>query len=219
MTATPRSYEVELREVEQALERALDVIRQVSREGLTAAEWLESAAKLGTFQAEAREASGVIRQALIGSARMAVLAYLRAHAGDPVPAPALEGVAAIQAWTRRIRELRTPFGWDVESGTWRDDMQKDQYRLVADRLDETVADDDLVVEAIKGKTSKERVLEYLLHLSPWPASPTNLEKVAGVPTWRQDIRELTDEGWLIQSHENDPEIIPGFYRLARLEDW
>lgn len=218
MTPYHHSHEADLREIETALERALDVVRNVPRDGLTAVEWLEASAKIGSLQAQAREASGRMRQSLLGSARTAILAYLRAHAGEPVPAAALEGVAGIQAWTRRIRELRTPFGWDVESGTWSAQIQKDQYRLVADRLDATAADDDRLATAISGKTSKERVLEYLLHLSPWPVSPKRLEKVAGTPTWRQDIQELIGEGWLIRSHEDDPQLTPGFYRLARLED-
>ncbi|SEG94116.1 hypothetical protein SAMN04489712_14314 [Thermomonospora echinospora] len=218
MTSSPRSYEKELDGIERALESALEAVRGVPREGLTAAQWLEAAAELGRLQADAREASGRVRQALLGSARTALLAYLRAHAGQPVEADALEGVAAIQAWTRRIRELRIPFGWQVESGTWSADMQKDQYRLVADQLGEEVSRDEEVIKAIKGKTSKERILEYLLHLSPWPASPQQLERVAGAPTWRQDIRELIEEGWLIRSHEEDQDLAPGFYRLAKLEE-
>ncbi|MBD0741631.1 hypothetical protein [Streptomyces sp. CBMA152] len=218
MTPNIHSHEIELRDIEEALEQALGVVRNVPRDGLTAVEWLEVSARLGELQAQAREASGRMRQALLGSARTAILVYMRAHAGEPVPAAALEGVAGIQAWTRRIRELRTPFGWDVESGTWAADMQKDQYRLVADRLDESAADDDRLATAISGKTSKERVLEYLLHLSPWPVSPQRLERVAGVPTWRQDIQELIGEGWLIRSHEDEPQLAPGFHRLARLED-
>jgi hypothetical protein len=87
-----------------------------------------------------------------------------------------------------------------------------------DRLGEEVTTDPKVIEAIRGKSSKERILEYLLHLSPWPASPQQLERVAGAPTWRQDIRELIDEGWLIRTHEDEPDLVPGFYRLARLED-
>jgi hypothetical protein len=218
MMHTPHSYASELSDMEQALQRALEEVRGVPREGLTAAEWLETAARIGVLQADAREAAGRLRQELVGSARIAILAYLRAHAGEAVPASALEGVGAIQAWTRRVRELRTPFGWPVESGTWSVGMQKDQYRLMADSLGEAVSDDDAVAAAISGKSSKERVLEYLLHLSPWPASPQRLERVANVPTWRQDIRELVEEGWLIRSFEDDPELSPGFYRLAKLED-
>ncbi|MFA1546485.1 hypothetical protein [Actinomadura chokoriensis] len=218
MTSASRSYERELRDIELALERALEVVRNTPREDLTAARWLDSAAELGERQAEAREAAARVRQALLGSARTALLAYLRTHVGEPVPADALEGVAAIQAWTRRVRELRDPFGWAVESGTWSAEIQKDQYRLVSDQLGEEAAQGDKVADAIKGKTSKERVLEYLLHLSPWPVSPQKLERVAGQPTWRQDIRELIDEGWLIRTHEDDPTLSPGFYRLARLED-
>ncbi|MEU5437712.1 hypothetical protein AB0G73_30650 [Streptomyces sp. NPDC020719] len=212
------SHEADLRDIEHALEQALEAVRSVPRDGLTAGEWLETAAKIGELQGQAREASGRVRQELLGSARTAILAYLRTHVGEPVPGAALEGVAGIQAWTRRIRELRTPFGWDVESGTWSTGMQKDQYRLVVDRLDETAADDDRLATAISGKSSKERILEYLLHLSPWAVSPQRLERVAGVPTWRQDIQELIGEGWLIRSHEDEPQLSPGFYRLARLED-
>ncbi|MFD4252515.1 hypothetical protein ACFWQL_22495 [Amycolatopsis thermoflava] len=218
MTGSPQSYEDELKHLERALEHALEVVRATPREGLTAPRWLETAAELGERMAAARTISGQIRQQLIGSARTALLAYLRTHPGAPVSASALEGVAAIQAWPRRIRELRDPFGWRVESGAWSREMGKDQYRLVADQLGESVVDDDQVLEAVNGKTSKERVLEYLLHLSPWPASPRHLERVAGVPTWRQDIRELVDEGWLIRSHDEDPELQPGHYRLAKLED-
>lgn len=215
MTPAPRSYETELRDIELALERSLAVVRNTPREALTASRWLDSAAELGERQAEAREAMARVRQALLGSARLALLAYLRAHVGEPVAANALEGVAAIQAWTRRIRELRDPFGWAVESDTSSTAIQKDQYRLLGDRLEEDAAQDDKVADAITGQTSKERVLEYLLHLSPWPVSPQRLEQVAGQPTWHQDIRELIDEGWPIRTHEDDPTLSPGFYRLKR----
>lgn len=214
----PRSHEKDLRDVERALEKALDLVRNTPHEDLKAVDWLESAAAVGELLADVREASGRIRQTLLGSARTAVLLYMRGHVGESVSPHALEGVAAIREWPRRIRELRSPFGWQIESGTWRADLQNDHYLLTADRLGEEVATDPRVVEAIRGKTSKERILEYLLHLSPWPAGPQQLERLAGVPTWRQDIHELIDEGWLIRTHEDEPNLVPGSYRLARLED-
>jgi hypothetical protein len=107
----PHSHEDDLREVERALERALDVVRATPHEDLTAVEWLESAAKVGELLADVREASGRVRQTLLGSARTAVLLYMRGHVGEPVSPHALEGVAAIREWPRRIRELRSPFGW------------------------------------------------------------------------------------------------------------
>lgn len=215
---THRSHETDLRDIEHALERALNVVRNTPREALTAVEWLESAAEIGEMVAEVREAAGRVRQALLGSARTAVLLYMRGHVGEPVSPHALEGVAAIREWPRRIRELRRPFGWKIESGTWHEDLPNDHYRLAVDRLGEEVATDPKVIKAIRGMSSKERLLEYLLHLSPWPANSQQLERVAGAATWRQDIRELIDEGWLIRSHEEEPDLVPGFYRLARLED-
>ncbi|MGW5020894.1 hypothetical protein [Streptomyces cacaoi] len=218
MTSERRSHAGELDEIERALEQALDVVRNVPREGLGAVEWLEAAARIGVLQAEAREASGKVRHSVLGSAQTALLTYLRMHVGEPVPSAALEGVAGIQAWTRRIRELRDPFGWTVESGNRENGMRKDQYRLGADRLDRSATESDRIAEAVSGGTPKERLLEYLIHLSPWSVSPKQLEKAAGVTTWRRAIEELVDEGWMIRTHEDEPDVPPGFYRLATLED-
>lgn len=218
MDSTPRPHNDELDRLEQALEEALHVVRQTPREGLTAIEWLESAAHLGSVLAEARDASAKVRQSLLGSARTALLLYLRGHVGEAVPPHALEGVAAIREWPRRIRELRSPFGWQIESGTYAEDLRNDEYRLAEDQLGHAAAMNPDVIKAIRGQNAKERLLEYLIHLSPWPAGPQQLQRVAGTPTWRQDIRELVDDGWLIRSYDEEPDLAPGSYRLAKLED-
>ncbi|MEV0350663.1 hypothetical protein AB0H88_33180 [Nonomuraea sp. NPDC050680] len=209
MTTSPRTHREELDRLEQALEQALEVVRATPREGLTAVDWLETAARIGALVSEARDASADVRESLLGGARSAVLLYLRGHVGEAVPPHALEGVSAIRAWERRIRELRA-IGWDIVSaGT---------YRLNTDKLDEATAQGEAIIDSIKGSTPKERLIEYLVHISPWPASPKHLERVAGVPTWRQELRELVEEGWLIRSSQDDPELASGFYRLAKLED-
>ncbi|MFG3601607.1 hypothetical protein [Micromonospora chersina] len=211
LTDTPGHH---LDDLEQRLEEALRLVRNTPRTDLTAIRWLETAAKLGDLLAGVREASAEIRQELLGGARTALLAYLRQHVGETVPAHELEGVSGIREWARRVRELRA-MGWAIDClGAG----QEAPYCLSDDHLDETVALSDELISGIKGAKPRERLIEYLLHLSPWPVAASQLERVAGVPTWRDDLRALVREGWLIQSRDDDPSIPPGFYRLARIED-
>src|SRR5262245_10264664 len=132
MYPTGKGHREELEGLERALERALEVVRATPRDGLTAPEWLETAAQVGSLMSQAREASSKVRQALMGGARTAILLYLRRHVGDVNPPHALEGVAGIREWARRVRELRA-VGWEIEcvgSG------QDASYRLTGEHLDE-----------------------------------------------------------------------------------
>ncbi|MET8334067.1 hypothetical protein [Streptosporangium canum] len=211
---SPSGHEVQLDNLEKSLEQALELVRSTPREGLTAVEWLETAARLGGFISEARDASSEVRQALLGGARSALLLYLRGHVSETIPPHALEGVSGIREWARRIRELRA-VGWEV---TCLGSGSSAPYRLDDFQLAKEVAQGQQIIDSIKGAKPKERIIEYLLHLSPWPANSKQLEHVAGIPTWRQEIQNLVDEGWMILSHEDEPELPPGFYRLAKLED-
>jgi hypothetical protein len=106
-------------------------------------------------------------------------------------------------------------GWDIEClGSGADAP----YRLSADRLDESVAGSDDLIARIKVGKPKERLIEYLVHVSPWLVSGTRLREVARSETWRDDLQALRDEGWPIQTHGDDPAIPPGYFRLARLGD-
>jgi hypothetical protein len=208
MTGTPGHH---LDDLEQRLENALQLVRATPREDLTALRWLETAAQLGGLLAGVRDVSAEIRQELLGGARPALLAYLRQHVREAVPPHALEGVSGIREWARRIRELRA-MGWAIEclgAGN-----QEAPYRLALDRLDETTALGDKLIAGIKGAGPKERLIEYLLHLRPWPVAASQLERVTGSTSWRDDLHELIDEGWLIQTSDDDGDILPGFYRLA-----
>ncbi|GAA1753399.1 hypothetical protein GCM10009834_07970 [Streptomonospora arabica] len=165
--------------------------------------------------ADSRDALAEIRQGILGGARSSLLLYFRNHPGESIPPHRLEGVAAIRAWPRRIRELRQ-VGWEI---SMEGSGPEACYRLVSDRLEHEVAASEETLESVKGASPMERLIEYLLHISPWPASPAQLERVARVPTWRQEIYELIDQGWLIESHADNPEDVPeGSFRLASLED-
>ncbi|WP_433418749.1 hypothetical protein ACQP1V_03550 [Microtetraspora malaysiensis] len=203
----------QLETLERSLKDALAIVQATPRENLRPQDWLETAAQVGTHLAESRDALAEVRQDIIGGARTALLLYFRSHPGEALSPHQLEGVAAIRAWARRIRELRE-VGWGIDtlgSGAGA------PYRLTAPHLDESVASSEETIESIGGTNPGERLIEYLIHISPWPASPQQLERVAKTPTWRQEIRELVDQGWLIQSHDDDSEIPPGHYRLANLE--
>jgi hypothetical protein len=213
MTAAGAS-EHHLDDLEQRLEDALELVQATPRTELTALRWLETAAELGALLAGVRDVSAEIRQELLGGARPALLAYLRQHVRETVPPHALEGVSGIREWARRIRELRA-VGWEIECLGGGQDAP---YRLALDQLDETTALGDGLIAGIKGAGSKERLIEYLLHLRPWPVAASQLARVAGVPHWRDDLRDPVDEGWMIRSSEDDPEILPGFYRLADAGD-
>jgi hypothetical protein len=200
--------------LESRLLEALSLVQDAKRTEQTATRWMGTSAEIGERLAASRGALSGVRQELLGGARTAVLAYLRQRVGQPVTPGALEGVSGIEEWTRRIRELRD-VGWEIEalgSGPGR------VYRLRADRLDESVVDDDKLIRQITGGRPKDRLIEYLFNVAPWAVPASRLERVARTANWQRDLQELIDEGWLIQTHEDYPDISPGFYRLARLED-
>ncbi|GAA2141550.1 hypothetical protein GCM10009727_39210 [Actinomadura napierensis] len=204
----------QLEKLERSLKDALAVVQATPRVDLKPQDWLETAAKVGTHLAESRDALAKVRQDVVGGASAALLLYLRGHPGEAILPQQLEGVAAIRAWARRIRDLRQ-FGWEIDTiGSGAEAF----YRLTASHLDESVASSEETIESVGGTDPADRLIEYLLHICPWPASPQQLERVAKTPTWRQELRELIDQGWLIQSHDDAPEEVPqGHYRLADLE--
>ncbi|BEL01953.1 hypothetical protein Q0Z83_001440 [Actinoplanes sichuanensis] len=200
--------------LERRLQQALDLVRDAKRTEQTATRWMGTSAEIGSLLAASRDALSGVRQELLGGARTAVLGYLRQRVGQPVTPGELEGVSGIEEWTRRLRELRG-VGWEIDAlgnGPGR------SYRLRADRLDESVVDDDKLIAQITGVKPKDRLIEFLVNVAPWPVAAVRLERVARTASWRSDLQELIDEGWLIQTHEDDSDIPPGFYRLARLED-
>ena len=82
-----------------------------------------------------------------GSVRDKILKYLRANVGKPVTNEELRYVAGDKTeWARRVRELRTEFGWPVATrSTGRPDLSIGVYVLQADRQspehDRLIADD------------------------------------------------------------------------------
>lgn len=207
--------------LESALKEALRIARSVRSAELTQSSWLEDSARLGTHLNNVRRSMGDIRCSVgISSARDAILLYLRHNVGVAVSADALSGVAGINAWARRVRELRVEEGWPIESGVHTVDLDYHHYRLTADKPDLALADAWKVAKTIRGMThlsGKNRALEYLKNLSPKAATQDQIEYVARIRAWQRRMRELDEEGWDIRSNVDEAHLPPGSYRLASLE--
>ncbi|MFD4723055.1 HNH endonuclease [Streptomyces sp. NPDC058423] len=215
-----------LSDVKVTARRYLEIIEKAQDIELDQGSWLESAAEIGLLAAEMRDVLSRVNRAFgIKSGREAILLYLLKHVGQQVPADALAGVSGIAEWARRVRELRVEYGWPIESGLTRDDMEHDHYRLTAEQADTDLAERWQVAKASRnlkkaggGTTSgKDRVLHYLQQISPRPADKEQLAYVAKIQEWPRRMRELEEEGWQIISNVDDPTLPPGSYRLETLE--
>ncbi|PTM10226.1 MAG: HNH endonuclease [Bacteroidetes bacterium] len=78
-----------------------------------------------------------IRKSESLSARDKILTFLRSNIGKQVTGEELSYVSKISDWPRRIRELRTEYGWPVMTkSTGRPDLPVGYYVLAEDRQDE-----------------------------------------------------------------------------------
>lgn len=183
-------------------------------------EWQRASASTGRSIAAFRSAMGAVNDELgLGGARSRLLTYFRSHVGEVLDGDELAGVAAIHEWARRVRELRVEHGWPIESGVQRPGLSPDQYVLVRDEPDESIAERWRTAKEIRNLSvsGKDRVLELLTRLSPEPADQDLLTYVAKIKSWARRVRELDEEGWEIRSNVDEPDLAPGTYRLATLE--
>ena len=99
--------------------------------------WLELLADLGRKGTDLRETLNKVapRLGLPRGARERMLDYLRLHLGEVVIRHELAGVAGIDDWARRVRELRVEQGWRIDSNETRDDLSPGQYVLAAPEPD------------------------------------------------------------------------------------
>lgn len=194
----------------------------VVNEPVDAAGWQELAADLGRAIATLRLTSAAISSDYgmpNGQARL--LAYLGAHQGEVLDGPRLAGVAGIDAWARRIRELRVEHGWPIESSLINPELPEGSYVLTADKPDYLLRDRWRLIKEVRQDRSltsgKSRALELLRRLSPEPADQEMLSEVAKINSWQRRLRECDEEGWQIRSNIDEPALRPGSYRLASLE--
>jgi hypothetical protein len=181
--------------------------------------WLELLADLGRKGTGLRDTLNQVAP-LLGlprGARERMLAYLRLHSGEVVTRHELAGVAGIDDWARRIRELRVEFGWRIDSNETRDDLSPGQYVLAAREPDVQLREQWRTANAIRnsGGSGKDRLLRYFLANVGAVITKEQLQYVAKtLQEHPRRVRELAEEGWQIDSHYDSPRLRPGEYVLT-----
>lgn len=215
-----------LASVEVELKKYQEVLGGLQGAELEQDSWLESAAELGVHAAAMRDRLSRVNKGMgIRSAQAAILMYLRKHVGESVPGAALAGVAGINEWARRVRELRVEHGWPIESGVTREDMDYDHYKLTSDETDDDLAEGWRIAKRARGlkkdngkpESGKARLLYYFKEISPRPADKEQLAYVSQIKEFPRRIRELEEEGWHIDSNIDDSSLPPGSYRMPTLD--
>lgn len=214
-----------------------DVIRQVldklaAPEESTASEigpaWLDLMATLGVTSSEFR---GHLKRVapkfgLPKGATDRMLAYLLLHVGESVPGEALAGVAGIDSWSRRLRELRVEHGWPITLPEKSSLLGPGTYRLEADRPDERKGESWQIANRIrrsrgangKSLSGKARMLEFFKANVGREVTKEMLEYVSYPMQERpRRVRELTEEGWQIDSSLDRRGMAPGSYYMTSLE--
>lgn len=63
-------------------------------------------------------------------------------------------------------------------------------------------------------SGKERILRLFLENKGEVVTHIQIANIAKITSWPRRVRELREEGWLIQSNNDDPALRPGEYRLT-----
>lgn len=166
------------------------------------------------------------------SGRARILAYLRNQVGRIVHTDELLIVAAISDYPRRIRELRTNFGWPIISGHTIGDLRKEARALAkpGERVSSKVAPDEYVLledrddaDAIRRwKTAGdlrsqagdlgEKLLMYLQQAAGKRVTAEELRYVANDdPSWPMVIRALQQKGQKIERDFGSSTAVPAAF--------
>ena len=168
------------------------------------------------------------------SARDRILAYLRQYKGQVIGGDELMIISGIQEYARRVRELRTEFGWPIISGvTARTmleggelpgyetaDLRPDRYILLADVQDKESAYRYSLMKELrsdKKRSPKQAMLQFLRLNVGKPVTGEELSYVAkGQRNWQRRLRELrTEQGWPIMTKNTGrPDLPSGYYLLS-----
>jgi hypothetical protein len=209
-----------LDEAANALESVSGLVASIDAGAVTSDEWILTSARVGESIARYNAAAKRLSAGLgVSSAQHRLLRFLQLRLGDVVDKDELSGVAAIHEWPRRVRELRVEEGWRIGSSKTRDDLRPGEYILEADKPDEELVADWRIAHEVRGLSggAKGRLITYLRRIFPRSADKQRLAYVAKIQEWPRRMRELSEEGWRVMSNVDDPELAPGDYRLAALD--
>lgn len=180
--------------------------------------WLKLLARSGVVEARMHRSFDKVsvRLGLPKGAKPRMLEYLKSVIGQVVDKDQLAGVAGISEWARRIRELRVEDGWPISSANSRDDLRPGEYRLESLEPDASLAKRWRRANQIRKRpgSGKARILAYFLENVQVPVAKDELQYVARIQEHPRRVRELTEEGWQIESNLDRPELDPGQYLMV-----
>ena len=140
------------------------------------------------------------------SARDRILSYLQQFVELEISSEELAVVAGISEFARRIRELRTEYGWPIATGVTMSeesgrDLSPDVYLLLSGEQDRDAAFRWKTAHDIRNSKEpiKVRLTKFFLANVGKKITNEELRYVAGDATeWARRVRELrSEEGWSI----------------------
>ena len=178
----------------------------------------------------------LIPKKLAGAARDRIIYYFQKYPGRPVSGSELMVVAGISEWARRIRELRTQFGWSiVNGGTAKEIIEAgDSADLNAGEIGAMGPNDYILLDTEQDRDAahrwhsandlrkggggvRDKILEYLRKNIGIPVTGEELRYVSNDKSeWARRVRELrTEFGWpILTKSSGRPDLSVGVYILA-----
>jgi hypothetical protein len=188
---------------------------------LTADQWLHRLALMGLEEAELRRVLNMVSPhlGLPRGARERILRYLELRVGETVQREELAGVAGIDDWARRVRELRVESGYRIASNETRDDLKLGEYVLEASEPDLALRDQWRTANGIRrsGGSGRARLLAFFHASVGRVVTKEQLRYVSGIQEHPRRVRELTEVGWQIDSHLDSAGLHPGEYLMINTE--
>ena len=202
------SHQDPVAEYRQAVERLASLERQVAaQQGIEEVTEALTRVRLAVIRAFGGQRP---QRAHGQGASKRILSYLLNHLGEWVHGDELAAVSGINAWARRVRELRLESGFEIEEDNGR-------YRLASRYPNEARKRRWATVTEVReaGGTAEDRVCALLERLVGLSVSIDELDRVARSREGARIVRELrTRDGWPIQSDADSPTLRAGEYRLV-----
>jgi biotin operon repressor len=196
------------RAVRRLLELADDVAREQSQEEVLQA--------LGEVRAAVTRAYPRRRaEGGTGGARTRILRFLLSRLGEWVSSEEIAAIAGIDAWTRRIRELRFEQGYEIEEGGGR-------YRILAEEPNLARRDRWQTVTTIRNREGEavERVQELFETLVGETLTLDEINRVAHGKDGARLARQLRNQQLLpVETSADAPDLRAGEHRLVSLHEW
>jgi hypothetical protein len=178
--------------------------------------------------------SSLITDEEASAARDRILYYILKHPFIVIQGDELMVVSGIQEWARRLRELRSQYGWHIVNGLTAREMSQQgdlslenvdvlkigptDYILLDTEQDKEAAYRWHVANNIRKKKAsvRDKILEFLRRNKGQPVTGEELRYVANEKTeWARRVRELrTEYGWpVVTKSSGNPDLPVGVYVL------